>query len=134
MSGVTTMIRQALFIQALFGAIVLMGCAGSAINISEPAPSAPTISISLRPGNIEAGEIATLIWSSTNAKSCTASGAWHGSEEIQGSEKVTSAEPGRYIYSLICAGNGGNTSASASLNVIPCSRCEVRSKSAPKKK
>jgi hypothetical protein len=125
------MMYRVFFIQAFFGALVLACCASDGANVSQPASSTPTISLLIRPENIEAGEVATLTWSATNAKSCTASGAWSGAQEIQGSEQVTSAEPGRYTYTLICAGNGGKASASAGLYVIPCSRCKLRSKLAP---
>ena len=118
------MSRRGFFIQTLLGVAALTGCEGGR-NGSQPPPSIPKVSISLSPTTIEAGEIARLAWSSTNARSCTASGAWNGAEGVNGSENVTSAVPGRYTYTVTCIGNSGNASDSASLIVKPCPRCEA---------
>jgi len=47
------------------------------VTISENAPS---VSLSADPASINNGESTTLSWSSSNADSCTASGAWSGSK------------------------------------------------------
>jgi hypothetical protein len=121
-------LRRVFFIQTLLGVLVVTGCNGGRNSALHPPLSMPTVSISLRPTTVEAGEIARLSWSSTNARSCTASGVWSGAEGLSGSENVTSAVPGRYTYTLTCAGNSGNASGSASLIVKPCQRCEVQPK------
>ena len=41
-------------------------------------PSAPTVTLSANPTSITVGQVATVSWSSTNATTCTASGAWIG--------------------------------------------------------
>ena len=38
----------------------------------------PTVSLSANPTSVQSGGTSTLTWSSTNATSCTASGAWNG--------------------------------------------------------
>ena len=83
--------------------IVLAGCGG---NSSTPAP-APTVTISISPASMPLGASATLTWSSTNAASCSASGAWSGVQEVGGSQKVTPTTAGSLTYSLACTGAVG---------------------------
>jgi hypothetical protein len=45
-----------------------------------------------------------LEWSSTNATSCSASGGWSGSREVDGQEAVTPTATTN--YSLMCSGPG----------------------------
>src|SRR3989344_896714 len=47
--------------------------------LSSPPPGAPTVSITASPTSITSGGSSTLSWSSTNASSCSAGGAWTGS-------------------------------------------------------
>jgi YVTN family beta-propeller protein len=82
-----------------------------------PPPPAPTVTIAVSPASITAGASATLTWSSTHATACTASGAWTGTEVINGTQAVTPATAGSYAYSLNCSGDGGSASASATLTV-----------------
>jgi hypothetical protein len=81
------------------------------------APASPTVAVSL--GNPEAtpGTSSTLTWTSTNASSCAASGAWDGSRAAAGTEAIIASAPGRYTYTLTCTGAGGVSSASATLAV-----------------
>jgi hypothetical protein len=96
---------------------VLAGCGGGYGGGSrQPA----TLSISVSPETITLGESATLTWSS-NAPSCTASGAWSGSKAGNGSESVTPTETGTLTYSLVCSGGryGESDRGSATLTVNP---------------
>jgi hypothetical protein len=77
----------------------------------------PTVSISVNPATVAPSAPAALIWSSTNATSCTASGAWSGSKSVSGNHNVSQAQPGTYTYTLTCNGAGGSTSKSAALTV-----------------
>ena len=43
-----------------------------------PTPPGPTASITVEPPVVEAGQAATLKWSTTNATAVTISGAWRG--------------------------------------------------------
>ena len=79
----------------------------------------PTEIISVTPSTVIAGNTATLTWTSTNATSCTASGAWSGALPISGSQSVTPLVAGNAVYTLTCSGIGGSTSTSASLGVTP---------------
>jgi hypothetical protein len=80
-----------------------------------PPPPAPTVSLSASPTTVNAGQSSTLTWNSSNADSCTASGAWSGSQPISGSTS-TGALNQTSTYSLTCTGTGG--SANTSVTVI----------------
>ena len=80
-----------------------------------PPPGAPTVSLSANPTTISTGQSSTLTWVSTNANSCTASGAWTGSKTTSGTQVVS---PGTTAtYTLTCAGAGGTTPAAQSVTV-----------------
>ena len=98
-------------------AAVLAGCGGGYGGDGDGQGPA-TLSISIAPMTITLGESATLTWSS-NAPSCTASGAWTGSKSGDGSQMVTPTETGTLTYSLVCSGGGYGESqqGSATLTV-----------------
>jgi hypothetical protein len=77
---------------------------------------APTVSLSASPVSLTAGQASTLTWASTNTTACTASGAWSGSQPISGSVS-TGAINQNSTYILSCTGDGGSTSASATVTV-----------------
>ena len=93
------------------------GVAGSetVVVAAAPTPLLPTVSMSLSPATIVAGQNSTLSWSTTNATGCTASGAWAGIKAASGSIGVTQAVAGNYTYSLTCLGAGGGASGSVTL-------------------
>jgi hypothetical protein len=77
----------------------------------------PTITFSASPTTVNVGGVSTLSWNSTNATSCTASGAWSGSKPTSGSQS-TGALRAATTYSLSCTGNGGTTATtSATINM-----------------
>jgi hypothetical protein len=61
------------------------------------------------------GGSSTLSWSSTNATSCTASGAWSGTKSTSGSQSVSPSSTS--TYTLTCTGAGGSASDSATVTV-----------------
>ena len=77
----------------------------------------PTITLSASPTSVTAGQSATLTWNSTNATSCTASGAWSGPEPTSGSTS-TGAINQTSNYILNCTGAGGSNSASTTVSLI----------------
>jgi hypothetical protein len=83
---------------------------------STPTPP-PTVSLSLAPASVPAGQASTLTWSTTNATSCAAAGAWAGSQGTSGNIAVTQSVAGVYTYSLSCTGAGGSASGSVTLGV-----------------
>jgi hypothetical protein len=78
----------------------------------------PTISIAASPASILQYQSSTINWSTTNASTCSQSGAWSGSAPTSGSLTVE-PNPGSYTYTLTCTGPDGTATASATLTVIP---------------
>lgn len=71
-----------------------------------PPPPVPQLTLTATPTTIEEGQSASLAWDSTDATSCTASGAWSGSKSLDGSEMVSPSATAQ--YSLTCV-NGANS-------------------------
>jgi len=76
----------------------------------------PTVTLSASPSSVSSGESSTLTWGSTNADTCTATGAWSGDKASSGSAN-TGALNQTSIYTLTCSGSGGSASASATVAV-----------------
>jgi hypothetical protein len=76
------------------------------VTVSGVAP-APTVAISVAPASVVAGASATLIWSSTNAASCTASNGWAGAKATSGTQSVSPTV--NTTYTLVCTGANGTT-------------------------
>jgi hypothetical protein len=57
-----------------------------------------------------------LTWSSSNALSCAATGAWSGAKATSGNLTINSISA-TSTYNLTCTGSGGSTTRSASVNV-----------------
>ncbi len=79
-------------------------------------PPVPTVSLSADPASINTGDTSTLTWTSTNASSCTASGAWNGSVGTAGSES-TGTLTTTSAFALSCTGTGGIAMDSVTVNV-----------------
>jgi hypothetical protein len=99
----------------------------SVVVVAAPAPTPmPTVSLSFAPASVQAGQRATLTWSTTDATSCAASsdppGIWAGNQGISGSVDVTQAVAGTYTYTLSCTGLGGSANASVTLGVTDLAR------------
>jgi hypothetical protein len=77
----------------------------------------PTVALAVSPTSITVGQSATLTWSSTNATSCTAGGAWSGSQATGGTLSETPSAAGTLSYTLSCTGTGGSSSKTAALTV-----------------
>ena len=80
-------------------------------------PPTPTVTITVAPTTITLGAKASLTWSSTNATTCTASGAWSGAESLSGILSVAPTAAGNDAYVLTCVNAGGSASATATLTV-----------------
>jgi len=102
----------------LAGAAALLLCA---ISLAQPV-SPPTLSFSAASTRLAVGKSTTLRWSSTNATSCTASGAWSAS--ISGSKvKSGTAPTGNLIsprseFVLTCTGPGGSVTSSVVVETV----------------
>jgi len=82
-----------------------------------PSATAPTVTISASPSTITLGGSSTLTWSSTYTTSCTASGAWSGSQLTAGSLSVSPITSSTYTIS--CTGPGGSANTFATVTVNP---------------
>ncbi len=82
----------------------------------------PTVSMTFTPTSVRVGQTATLTWSTTNATTCTASGAWAGNQGPNASIAVAQTVAGTYTYNLVCSGAGGSASASVALGVTDLDR------------
>jgi uncharacterized protein (TIGR03118 family) len=100
--------------------VVLVACGGGGYGGGGMAvPS--TINLAVQPSTITVGQSATITWSTGNATSCNASGAWSGSEPTAGNMLVTPTAAGSDTYTLTCTGMsssyGGGTSSTKSVTV-----------------
>ncbi len=84
---------------------------------SAPSTGPPIVTLSAIPLSVPAGSSTTLIWSSTNATTCAASGAWSGVKAISGTEtQPVTTTPA--LYALACTGVGGRVTQSVTVMVI----------------
>jgi len=72
--------------------------------------------LSASPSVINSGGSSMLTWSSTNATSCSASGAWSGKEPTSGNSSTGQLKVSS-TYTLTCTGTGGNATATAVVSV-----------------
>src|SRR6202522_258623 len=84
----------------------------------------PVVTLTASPVAVAAGSTATLAWTSSDATSCTASGAWSGALSVSGTQS-TAPLSAATSYSLSCSGAGGTASASVTVNVIPTATLSV---------
>lgn len=79
----------------------------------------PTIvSLVVSPATITLGQNAQLTWSSTNALSCEAGGAWQGDKALDGTVNVAAPEAGTYTFLLTCKGYYGSAQGTTVLTVV----------------
>ena len=91
----------------------------SAVVTVIPVVPAPTVFISANPTSVVSGASSTLTWSSTNATTCTASGAWSGARATAGSASTGPLTASINTFTLTCTGAGGSASHSAVVTVVP---------------
>jgi peptidoglycan-associated lipoprotein len=77
-------------------------------------PGLPTATLTAEPSRIEAGQSATLRWTTTNANDVTISGGI-GTVAASGSRQVSPIDT--TTYTLTAAGPNGNTSATATVTI-----------------
>ena len=95
------------------------GSATQSVTVTVTAQS-PAVTLQASPSSLRSGDSSTLTWSSQNATSCTASGAWSGSKGVSGSQS-TGAVKENSIYTLTCTGLGGSATQSATVSVTSSS-------------
>ena len=75
----------------------------------------PSANLSANPSAIGPGGSSTLSWTSANVTSCSASGAWSGSQPTSGSETVSPLATS--TYTLTCSGAQGSATQSVAVTV-----------------
>ena len=91
------------------------GGGGGGSTPTTPTTPAPSVTFSADPISVIIGSNSTLTWSSSNASSCSASGAWSGTKSTSGSETITITTVGNIAFTLTCSGDGGNRSATVTI-------------------
>ncbi len=86
-------------------------------SVSFNAPAAPTVSLNASPNPVSYNSASNLSWSSSNATSCTASGAWSGSKALSGTQSTGNLISDQ-TYTLTCNGAGGSASRSVTVGVL----------------
>lgn len=97
-------------------------CSGAGGNTSRSATVTvtlapePAVTFTVQPTTVVYGQKSSLQWDSSNADTCTASGAWSGGKGKQGS---TESEPltANSTYTLTCQGPGGKKTKSVDVSV-----------------
>jgi hypothetical protein len=92
------------------------GSASRSVTVSVAPPPLPTVSLSANPTSVAYNGSSTLNWSTTNATSCTAGGAWSGTKPINGSQSVGPLTQDS-TFSLSCTGPGGTTTRPVTVTV-----------------
>jgi uncharacterized protein (TIGR03118 family) len=112
--------------------LLIVSCGGSGDHTVATPP--PTVTLSVSPTTVNSAEGATLTWSSMNAVTCTASGAWTGTQSVNGSQTIVAGSAGSATYTLTCAapsgmaytgGGGAMTTQSVTLTVNAASAFTV---------
>jgi hypothetical protein len=97
-----------------------VGLAGSSIqSTSLVVHPPPTLEFSINTNQITTTGTATLLWTSTNIDSCSASGSWVGARSETGTRELQNLVAGTYTYVLSCNGAGGAVTRTVSLKVLP---------------
>ncbi len=77
----------------------------------------PTVTLTANPSNVNLGQSSVLSWSSTNATSCYASGAWSGTKSTSGLESTSSLTQQINTFYITCSGAGGTANAQTTVSV-----------------
>jgi subtilisin family serine protease len=84
-------------------------------SLTVEAREAPEVMLTIDRALITSGERVTLNWSSREATSCTASGAWSGTKALSGSEASTALDAGNFTFTLRCVNAIGSNAKSVSV-------------------
>jgi len=102
-----------------------------ALNVS-PAPAAPTVNLSADATSVTSGGTVHLIWTTTGATTCVASGGgWSGSFTGTQAASDTATSPAitaNTTFTLTCTGAGGQTADSVMVSVSSSSSSSGSSK------
>ncbi len=84
------------------------GSAGQSVTVTVDPPPLPSVLLGANPTTVNSGSPSTLSWSSSEATSCSAGGAWSGSKPLSGSQS-TGPLTQTSTFTLTCTGPGGST-------------------------
>ncbi|MBI2035560.1 MAG: hypothetical protein HYT12_02660 [Candidatus Liptonbacteria bacterium] len=85
------------------------------VSLSVVQQSLPTVSLMANPENVTNGNSSSLIWNTSNADTCTASGGWSGNKSTAGSQTVFLSN--NTTYTLTCSNPIGQASDSVTVLV-----------------
>ena len=110
-------------VAAAAAVVLVVACSGGGgdggTGPTQPVQSTPpTVQISLAAPKAFVGDSVALTWTAQQATGCTASGAWSGSQNTQGSARFAFSTGGVRSFILACTGSGGTVSDSARL-IVP---------------
>ena len=86
------------------------------VTVTIPQTQLPTVNIIANPDQVNQGYSSILSWSSTNANTCVASGAWSGSQSLSGTHVVTPNATS--TYTITCSNGSGSAVDSSTVKVI----------------
>ena len=113
----TRMPSSFVFVLLLLSALVLSACSSTTTAPQTQPPPQAIARVAISPAAVMPGQSATISWSSANATSCTASGAWTGALATAGSTTVTLQGSAAQVYTLNCSGAGLPGTNAATLSV-----------------
>lgn len=105
------------------GILFLVGCAGGGGGSSQDVGSPgipntlPSVTLTASPLSVASGGSATLTWTSTDATTCTSSGAWSGARALSGSASTGALSNATNQFVLTCQGPGGSRESTATVSV-----------------
>ena len=111
-----TSYRLSLVLLCAFGLVACGGAGTGSVGGTLGPPAAPSVSLSAAPSTVTPGGSTLLTWSSNNAATCSATGAWSGAKALSGSQAINSIVAAS-TYSLTCSGGGSSTTRSTTVNV-----------------
>ncbi len=104
------------------------GSAGRSVTVAVDPAALPTVALTANPTTVDMNGSSTLSWSSTDATSCDAGGAWSGSKPLSGNESVGPLTE-TSTFTLTCTGSDGSTNRPVTVSVLtepePAEPCSV---------
>jgi Bacterial Ig-like domain (group 2) len=94
----------------------LSSCGGDGSTTKPAPPPLPTVSLSATSAVVALAGPDTLVWSTTGADSCTASGGWSGAQAVSG-RFTTGPLTTQTSYTLTCSGAGGTALSSVTVSI-----------------
>ncbi len=82
-----------------------------------PAPVPVISAFTASPSTVVGGSVSALSWSTSNATSCVASGAWSGSQNTTGTNVTVGPLSATSTFTLTCTGSGGSVSQAVTVTV-----------------